>query len=876
MVSKLLEISNLNLPNELKEIDEGFKYWLNKSKYRKNNKIKYFLRKRSDSLDRFLCYLWKKNNLHEALNIGLFAVGGYGRRELHPFSDIDLLILSTKEIEKEIEKKIEKVIQAIWDQGFTVGHSVRTLNQAKKQSFVDLSTATNMLESRILYGQLNIQKTLEKIITSSSMWKGKKFLEAKIQEQNERHNKFDNTEYNLEPNIKSSPGGLRDIQVISWLMLKYSTRTDLKLVKPKEVLTKSERLELINSRNFIWVIRYLLHMVSGREEDRLLFGNQIILGSQLFPQISSEHEAAEKLMKKYYQSAFNISEINNTVVKSFKEKIMYKSRANFRNIHARYIEKYNLIELKDNVSIKKSSYVLLEIFLKLCKNSHLDGIGPNTLRRLKENRHLINKNFRENKRNSNLFMQILRSPRLMVTALEEMNRLGILGRYLPEFGRVMGQMQYDLFHIYTVDAHTIEVLRNMRRLFLGNSKDLYPLASSIIHELPKLEILYIAGLFHDLGKGTGKNHSLEGAKKVEEFCKKHGLNSDETALASWLVSNHLLMSTTSQKEDLSDPNIINQFAIVTGNVTKLHYLYCLTVADITATNPSLWNNWKATLLRELFYKTRDFLEGKHKNIDEKNYSELIKLEAANELIKKDVLSKNKIEHIWKNFYTSYFKDMDTSTLVWHTTELHNKLGTTSLVKVKIYPNLSKLETSQIMIYTKDRPNVFGTIVSILDKNNLQIFDAKLHETKDGNCLDSITVSDQNGNHINNDSKLINELKKQLTESLDAEKLKKQKTSKRFTNKLHNFKKNTVIEIKHDMKNRWTQIDIDTLDGPGKLMTITNILNEHKASIVRARISTLGERVEDRFCIMSAEGTPFVKQKELNKLIENLKNSLDAK
>ena len=860
--------------SELLKIDEEFFNWLKKERYRQNKKIKDFLRRRSNAVDRFIIDLWQESNLNQDNQLGLFAVGGYGRRELHPHSDIDLLILSSTDITQNTAVKIEKLIQHLWDQGLSIGHSVRTLEEAKKQCKLDVTALTNILESRVLSGDIEIVNHLEKIILSDSLWKGKEFLEAKIKEQEIRHHKHDNTEFNLEPNVKSSPGGLRDIQTISWLMLKYSTRTKNEVLIPEEVLNKYERKELINSRNWIWIIRYLLHLFANRDEDRLLFSYQLSMGHRIYPKIEDEQTAAEMLMKSYYQAAFNISEINNTVVKSFKEKIVSKKNARHKVIGTRYNEKHNLIELNDNVSINKNPYVLLEIFFQLCQNPHLQGIGPKTLRKLKEKRHLINKEFRDSQKTSNLFMQIIRSPRLMVTALEEMNRLGILGKYLPEFGKVIGQMQYDLFHIYTVDAHTIEVLRNMRRIYLGLSVSNYPLASEIIHTLPKLELLYISGLFHDLGKGSGKDHSKEGSKTVERFCKKHNLSHDETNIASWLVMNHLLMSTTAQKEDLSDLKMISNFANKVGDITRLKYLYCLTVADITATNPSLWNNWKATLLRELFFKTKDFLDGNNNRLDEATYTQITKDKAMASLKDNFSIKEKEIEIIWENFYTSYFKDTDAISLVWHTQELKKKKGNMSLVKVKLSSVNDIEETSRLMIYTKDRPNVFSTILSALDKNNLQVLDAKLHETKDKHCIDSLTICDQSGKHINKNLLLISDLENELTTLLDKESLTQHKISKRIPNKLKNFKNDTIIRVKHDMTNRWSQIDINTLDEPGKLMTITNIFSKHEASIVKARISTLGERVEDRFCIMSSQGTPFIKQSELNKLINNLKNSLD--
>ena len=573
-----------------KKINKEFLNWISKRKSSVSG-IEFFLKERSQRTDNLILDLWKRSLLFDKKNLSLFAVGGYGRKELHPYSDIDLLILFIETIDKKTKSQIESFISGLWDFNLDIGHSVRSFKEEEKIVSSDLQAFTNLLESRFLFGDEKLRLAPNIILEKKSLWKKETFFNAKLKEQKERHAKFDNTEYSLEPNIKSSPGGLRDIHVINWLILNYSRKNHY-FYNIDKALSNSEKKELQKSKLWLWTIRYLLHKEAGREEDRLLLHFQVLIAKKLFPSLKDSNKAAEKLMQRYFRSALNISEINSTLVQSFKENLIKPQRTSTYLRDKNFRVKNNLIELKDLQGFKKNPSLMLEIFVKLCENPRISGIHSETLRKLKEDRVLIDLDFRKKKKNIDLFMRLIRSDRLMVTQLEKMKQLGILGRYLPELGRVTGQMQYDLFHIYTVDAHTLQVLRNMRRILLGTYKNLYPLASKLIKNLPKLEILYIAGLYHDIGKGRKEDHSSLGTKIVNRFCQNHRLNKKDSVLIEWLVENHLKMSITSQKEDLTNRQVINTFAEIVENERKLNYLYCLTVSDISATNPNLWNSWK--------------------------------------------------------------------------------------------------------------------------------------------------------------------------------------------------------------------------------------------------------------------------------------------
>ena len=849
--------------NSKKKADKEFIGWL---KRRKSgvSVIENFLKNRSQNIDNLIFSAWKISKLSDKKDLSLFAVGGYGRKELHPHSDIDLLILYKGKLDNNRRSSIESFISRLWDLELDLGHSVRSQSEEEKIISSDLQAFTNLLESRFLFGDEDMEFLPNQIIEKKNLWNKEKFLLNKLKEQEQRHNKFDNTEYSLEPNIKSSPGGLRDIHILNWLMLNYS-RKNHRLKNLDQILNKTENKELNKSKLWLWTLRYILHNEAGREEDRLLLNYQVSIAKKLFPNIQNNNIAAEKLMHRYFRAALNISEINATTVQRFKESLIKpkKSKVNLKDKNFRV--KNNLIELKNSVSFEKSPSLMLEIFVKLCENPQITGIHSHTLKKLKENRHRINFSFRKKKRNIDLFMKLIRSPRLMVTQLEQMKQLGILGRYLPEFGRVTGQMQYDLFHIYTVDAHTLQVLRNMRRLFLGTSKETYPFASELTKKLNKLEILYIAGLYHDIGKGRRKDHSDLGTKIVKRFCNRHRLPKKDSALIEWLVQNHLKMSITSQKENLNNPKVINSFSEIVGSEERLNYLYCLTVADISATNPNLWSSWNESLLNSLYFKTLNNINFKEE------FNKFSKTEAEKLIISMPKTYQLKVKELWKNFYPSYFESHSPQLIKDHSLII-SKRKTDSITK--FFLENESFKTNSLMVYTKDRINVLGTIVGELDSQNINVLDASLYGTKDGYCLDHIIVSDQKGDPLQLSKTKIKEIELNITNSLKKEKLIPKVVKKKMPRHFLTLKKDTQIEISHDMINRWTQLDIKTADRPGLLSSICSVFAKNKASIKKARISTYGERAEDRFCISSLEETPFLKKAELDKLILELKNALD--
>ena len=853
---------------DLKEADSNilsqqFDQWLFRDRGRQIRGIEYFLNQRSENTDKLIREAFKKTDLASINDFGIFSVGGYGRGELHPYSDIDLLLLSKTGLSKEEQKKIEKFISLLWDLGLEIGHSVRTLKQAKKQAREDVYTMTNMLEFRKIAGTDELHRMYLSIIDTKNLWRNKSFIQKKVQEQIDRHQSFNNTSYNLEPDIKSSPGGLRDIHTIDWL-IKNSARNMFESDKLTGALTSEERKELNKAKYWLWVIRYLTHLEANREEDRLLFEHQIPVAMKLFPSAKSSNQAAEKLMHRYYRSSLSISEINSTFIQSIRENYELTKFSRKKKLDSNFYIKNNLIHLYEMEGFKRNPSLLLDLFIKLSENPDVKGIGSQTLRALKRDRDLIDSDFRSKKQNILLFLKLLKSKRLLVTQLEKMKDLGILGRYLPEFGRITGQMQYDLFHIYTVDAHTLEVLRNMRWMTLGKSEEKFPLAAKIINKLPKLEILYIAGLYHDIGKGRGSDHSNLGKVIVRNFCKKHLFTKEDTKLIEWLVENHLLMSVTSQKKDLTDNSVVKEFAEKVSNVETLNYLYCLTVADVSATNPNLWNSWNASLLRQLYDRTKLYFRDSillNNSIGEQKTKAL-------KLIKK--YKSSEIENLWDRFYPDYFEGSDHFDLSQHAEIILSSKQETIVEMIE----QDKESLSSIFIHTKDRANLFATIVGILDSENINFIDAKLYGMKNGFCTDLITISDQ-GNKVDLESTKAKVLIDKLNQALNEKVLKPKIVKKRLPRHLKHFQTTTEITFNHDMSNRWTNLEIKTADRPGLLASICQVFLKHGALIKKARIATYGEKAEDRFSITSKQDTPFIKKNDLNNLLSDLKTSLSG-
>jgi [protein-PII] uridylyltransferase len=583
--------------------------------------VRLLVQARAVTVDAVLKHAWQRFDLGQESDIALLAVGGYGRGELHPYSDIDVLILhSDTTLSIELQEKVSQFITLLWDLGLDIGSSVRSLETCIDKVNEDITIATTFLEIRTLCGRDNLRQNLLELI--NPLWSDAVFFEAKRDEQIARHHKHNDTEYNLEPDLKNAPGGLRDIQTIVWVTKRHFQTSNLYDLVTNGFLTEYEYKQLAEGETFLWKIRFALHHIAARNENKLLFDYQRNLAQHFGYTDNNANRAVEQFMKEYYRVVMTLSMLNEMLLQYFDEVILKGDEdAHIQVISDDFQIRNNYLEVRHHQVFARNTSALMELFAVLSESDDITGIRASTIRLIMVEARKINQSFRDNPQNKAYFMEILRSPRSLFNTLKRMKRYGVLGKYLPAFGLIIGQMQYDLFHIYTVDAHTLLVIKNMSRFCRAEDKIQFPLVSEVAQNLAMPELLYLSGLFHDIGKGRGGDHSELGSVDAIEFCLNHGLSQRSANLVAWLTRNHLLMSMTAQKQDLSDPEVIYNFAQKVGDVSHLDYLYALTVSDICATNPKLWNSWRDSLLRQLYQQTRRALRrGLHNPID---YEELI-------------------------------------------------------------------------------------------------------------------------------------------------------------------------------------------------------------------------------------------------------------
>lgn len=810
-------------------------------------------------IDQLLEQAWHAQNwLPGTCNIALVAVGGYGRGELHPYSDIDLLILLEHEQHEHLHAGISAFLTFLWDIGLEVGHSVRTVQQCADEASGDLSVITNLLESRLVFGPSELLVAMRELIGPQHMWPSEQFFLGKRAEQRERHTKYNDTEYNLEPNVKSSPGGLRDLQTIMWVARRRFGMRTLSSLEAPGFLTAGEYRLLSQARAFLWQVRYALHMLAGRNEDCLLLDYQHKIAHMFGFSDDDNRPAIEHFMQKYYRIIMGISQLSDLISQYFEETILRADSTElptplnerFR-IRGGYIEACNPYVFSDTPS------AILEIFVLLAQHPEIKGVRSQTIRMLRDHRHLIDDAFRHDERNINLFLELFRCTEGVHMNLRRMSRYGILGRYLPEFGRIVGQMQHDLFHIYTVDAHTLNLIKHLRKLRHPDFAEKYSLASAVIGRLPKPELIYLAGLFHDIGKGRGGNHSLLGADIAEEFGKLHQLPKADTRLITWLVRNHLVMSVTAQRKDISDPEEIHNFALLVGDQVRLDYLYVLTVADINATNPTLWNSWRAQLLRQLYSETRRALRRGLENPLEREEQISTRQATALSLLTEDGVAPQAVEQLWSQLGDDYFVRHSAGDIVWHTEAiLQHGDSLEPLVLVRETTQREYDGGTQIFVYGVQRHDFFAVTVATLDQLNLSTLDARIMTSKGHFSIETYIVLDAEGDRIGDDPERIQEIRTGLTTALRNPENFPAIIQRRVPRQLKHFSFTPQITIHNDAQRPYTIVEVIAPDRPGLLARIAGIFVEFNLSLVKAKIITLGERIEDVFFITDADGLPL--------------------
>jgi len=812
-------------------------------------------------VDQVLQALWQQY-FSDDQSLSLVAVGGYGRGELYPFSDIDLLILLDKPLAGAPPVALSDFLTALWDTGLEIGQSVRTVKECRHQAETDIATATNLLESRLLIGSNALYDELQTLTTNHKCWDTKHFYQQKKQEQQQRHRKYYNSANNLEPNLKESPGGLRDIQVISWVAQQHFNVNDLFGLKQKGFIADNEYENLEKAHHFLATVRFLLHYQANRKEERLMIDFQRSIAEKLDYKTNDKHMAVEYFMRDYYLYARSVGQMNELLLQLFEENIILADEpCEITPLNRRFQIHNGYIETINAGIFAFRPYAMLELFLLLQQNPEIKGVRADTIRQLHAHVDLIDDEFRDDITSKTLFMEICRQAKGITLEFRRMNKLGVLGAYLPEFGNIVGQMQHDLFHAYTVDEHTLFLVANLRRFSCVEFEHEFPLCSEVFKQLPKPELIYIAGLYHDIAKGRGGDHSVLGVEDATLFCSRHSLSNYDTELVAFLVRKHLLMSSTAQRQDINNPEVIKAFAEQVGDINRLNYLYLLTVADIRATNINLWNGWRDSLLKQLYESTRAWLENHEaqaKNVEEQAARTYRRARA--ELIDEGFNQKT-IEALWQPYDRDYFLRHTIDEIVWQTEFSLKHPDVETLINIRAH---KQHKTREIFIKTKDKPRVFAAITSGLEQLQLDIFDAKLN-TAGSNVLNTFIVADS----TLHDDEIIEVLLQQL-ENLNEVKAYIPQLIPR-TMKL--FETAPKLTFKTNDELNHTVVELFTHDRPGLVSRLAQAFLKCEVQLIDAKLTTLGDQVEDVFIISNTDGN-LLSQQQKEQLEKELQEVLN--
>jgi [protein-PII] uridylyltransferase len=833
--------------------------------------IEDLVRDRARLVDIALRAAWVRHTGKYAGDLALIAVGGYGRGELHPSSDIDIMVLLPKSDSSDWQPDIERFLTFLWDIGLEVGHSVRSIDDCQRESLADISVATTLFEARLLAGPESLFAGMRRALAPDRLWSSQDFFEAKVKEQTERHHRYFDTAYNLEPNVKSSPGGLRDIQTIGWVAKRHFGTDTLDELVAHGFLTREELRKLKAGQSFLWRVRFGLHMLTGRREDRLLFDYQIKLAKLFGYEDASFTLAVEQLMQKYYRTVMDVSLLNEMLLQLFREAILTQSAAPIP-INARFQIRNDYLEVAHPEVFARYPSALLEMFVLLQQHPELHGVRAETIRLVGTHVGLIDEEFRQNPRHHRLFMEILCAPVGVTHELRRMNLYGVLGRYIPSFGRVVGRMQYDLFHAYTVDAHTLFVVSNLRRLAMPKFNNELPALSQIMQSLPRQEIAYLAALFHDIAKGRGGDHSELGAVDAEAFCLEQGLGRYEARLVAWLVRNHLILSITSQKKDISDPDIIHEFARRVGDQAHLDYLYVLTVSDVRGTNPKLWNAWKARLFEEFYERTKRALRrGLETPVDQE---ELIReTQEQVRAIIGDALPADQIAQVWSQWTEAYFLRYTPDEIAWHTTLLAGRHPHDDAPVVAIRQTTDRGGTA-VLTYTPRRLRSFARTTAVLDQMGLNVVDARLITSSNGFGLETYVVLEDNGVLIS-DTVRIQEIERATWRALQAPEDQPLTVTRRAPRQVRMFTTPTQVNFSVDSRNERNILELVAADRPGLLSEVGKVFRTERVAINGAKIMTVGERAEDVFYVTAADGS-LLPEETCARVQESLIRALDRR
>ncbi len=792
-------------------------------------------------VDQTLQSIWQSLGMGPGLCLA--AVGGYGRGELYPASDVDLLILLPDGATDTYQQALETLIGILWDIGLDIGHSVRTVDECIEEANRDITVQTALLEARFLCGNRVLYEHFDNDFHHNL--DPQAFFKAKRLEQEGRYAKYNDTAYSLEPNCKENPGGLRDLQIILWVARAAGLADGWRKLADTIITSPAEARQLARSEDFLRRVRISLHLISGRREDRLLFDYQEGLAKALGLTATASRRASEVLMQRYYQNAKHVTQLNTLVLLDLGTRLEHRPAAPPIIIDNDFQMAHELLDIRADDLYEQKPAALLKSFLLLSQRAELKGMTPRNLRALWRARAHIDSGFRRDPGNQANFLALFKEKRGLTHQLRRMNQFDILGAYLPAFGRIVGRMQHDLFHVYTVDQHILQVVRNLRRFSLPEFAHEYPYCSRLMLAFPERWRLTVAALFHDIAKGRGGDHSQLGKVDARRFCRTHGIGEADTALICFLVEQHLTMSAYAQKQDLADPEVIRRFAGIVGTEERLTALYLLTVSDIRGTSPKVWNVWKAKLLEDLYRMTRRLLSGE-------NHAPLSgleeRMEDARRLLRLRGLRPGVETTLWEQLDTPYFLRHDSEEISWHTLTLYYRPDNPEpVVRSRINPAGAGL---QVMIYAGDQPELFARICGFFARLGYSIVDAKIHTTRHGYALDSFVLLDT-GNQLPYRD-MIGLIDHDLTEHLKKQAPLLPPPQSRISRQVKHIPWTPEVSIRADESSKNYILSVTAADHSGLLYAIARTLANHHVRLFTAKIDTLGERVEDTFLISGSE------------------------
>ncbi len=820
------------------------------------------LRGHTRLIDRILRGLWR--DFQPASNATLLATGGYGRAELFPSSDIDILVLLAREPSAAERERLERLVGMFWDIGLEVGHSVRTVRGCVEAGAGDVTIQTTLLEARHLAGSRALLHKLAGAMQRSLDVPA--FFKGKILEQEQRHAKHQDTAYALEPNLKEAPGGLRDLHTIQWIARACGLGWRWRELRRRGLLLPAEAAQLARHEALLHDLRIRLHYLAGRREDRIVFDYQAALAEQCGCRGSTTRRASEQLMQRYYHTAKGVTQLNTILLQNLEARLLPQQDLVARPLNERFQVRGERLEACREDLFEREPRSILESFLLLQQHQELRGMTAPTLRALWRARARVDARLRRDAVAKLMFLQMLQQRRGIVHEFRRMNQYDVLGRYLPEFGRIVGQMQHDLFHVYTVDQHILMVVRNLRRFTMTEFAHEFPLCSQLMDGFERRWLLYVAALYHDIAKGRGGDHSELGMSDVRAFSRRHGLAREDGDLAAFLVEHHLSMSGTAQKEDIHDPEVVQAFACKVGSERRLIALYLLTVADIRGTSPRVWNAWKAKLIEDLFRATRRALTGQTQGLD----AALAEKQAeAARLLRLYALSDSVKDEFWAQLDTAYFLRHDAQEIAWQTRNLHYRVGTPApVVKARLAPIGEGL---QVMIYTPDREALFARICGYFERAGFNIVEAKIHTTKHGYALDTFLIMGQGpGAHYRD---LLELIEKELPQELASQEPLPSPRGGRLSRRVRHFPISPAVSLRPDERGTYQVLSIVAADRPGLLYGIARNLAMHRVNLHTAKINTLGDRAEDVFLV---SGEALSNQKEVLQLEQELLKELQVR